>query len=157
MMYNKVLVPLDRSDVAEVILAHIGELATRIGAEMILLEVLPNTGVLPTTAHQQYNEARQHLDAMAQKVELLGLASWGRSLARGQVLARFISCHNSPSSSSMPEPVTTEMGWTLPFGLLVRSATSRATYDDLTVRDVASEDLPEVRWPPKPMKIRPAP
>lgn len=73
MMYNKVLVPLDRSDKAEVILAHIGELATEIGAQVILLEVLPSTGVLPTTAHQQYNETRQHLDATAQKLKSQGI------------------------------------------------------------------------------------
>jgi nucleotide-binding universal stress UspA family protein len=72
-MVMKVLVPLDGSDMADAVLAYIGELATRIGGEVILLKVLPDSGALPTTAHRQYNEARQHLDGMAQKLKRQGI------------------------------------------------------------------------------------
>jgi nucleotide-binding universal stress UspA family protein len=82
-MYNRILVPLDGSDVAEAILSQIEELASRNGTEVILLEVLSETGVLPTTAHREYTEARQYLDAIVQKLENQGIKAsaamrWGR-------------------------------------------------------------------------------
>jgi nucleotide-binding universal stress UspA family protein len=72
-MYNRILVPLDGSDVAEGILSQIEELASGNGTEVILLKVLPETGVLPTTAHQEYNEAKQYLDAIVQRLESEGI------------------------------------------------------------------------------------
>jgi nucleotide-binding universal stress UspA family protein len=68
-MYNRILVPLDGSDVAEAILSQIEELASKTGAEVILLEVLSQAGVLPTTAHQEYNEAKQYLDAIVHRLK----------------------------------------------------------------------------------------
>jgi len=72
-MFNRILVPLDGSDVAEAILSEVEELASRISAEVILLEVLPETGVLPTTAHQEYNKAKQYLDDIVQKLKNQGI------------------------------------------------------------------------------------
>jgi nucleotide-binding universal stress UspA family protein len=72
-MYNRILVPLDGSDVAEAILSQMEELASKIGAEVILLEILSEAGVLPTTAHQEYNEAKQYLDAIAHRLESKGI------------------------------------------------------------------------------------
>jgi nucleotide-binding universal stress UspA family protein len=68
-MYDRILVPLDGSDVAEGILSQIEGLASKNGTEVILLKVLPETGVLPTTAHQEYNEAKQYLDAIVQRLK----------------------------------------------------------------------------------------
>lgn len=72
-MYDKILIPLDGSTVAECIVSEIEDLAPGIGAEVILLEVLSEAGVLPTTAHQEYNEAKQYLDAIVQKLESQGV------------------------------------------------------------------------------------
>ena len=72
-MYNRILVPLDGSEVAEGIVSEVEKLASRNGAEVILLEVLSETGVLPTTAHREHTEARQYLDAIVQKLESQGI------------------------------------------------------------------------------------
>lgn len=72
-MYNKVLVPLDGSDIAEAILSQVEKLASKIGAQVILLEVLPESGVLPTTAHEEFSEARAYLDAIVQRLEGQGV------------------------------------------------------------------------------------
>lgn len=72
-MYDRILVPLDGSDVAEGILSQIEGLASKNGTEVILLKVLPEAGVLPTTAHQEYNEAKQYLDAIVQRLESEGI------------------------------------------------------------------------------------
>jgi nucleotide-binding universal stress UspA family protein len=72
-MFNRILVPLDGSGVAEGIVSEVEELASGIGAEVILLEVLSEAGVLPTTAHQEYNKAKQYLDAIVQKLKSQGI------------------------------------------------------------------------------------
>jgi nucleotide-binding universal stress UspA family protein len=40
-MYEKILVPLDGSDVAEAVLPHVEPIATKFGSEVILLQVVP--------------------------------------------------------------------------------------------------------------------
>jgi len=73
MVFNRVLVPLDGSDVAEAILSRVEELTAKLGAEVVLLEVLSETGVLPTTAHQEYNEAKEYLDGITQRLRDQGI------------------------------------------------------------------------------------
>lgn len=82
-MYNRILVPLDGSDMAEGVLSQIEELASRNGTKVILLEVLSETGVLPSTAQREYNEARQYLEAIVHKLESQGIKAmatmcWGK-------------------------------------------------------------------------------
>lgn len=73
MVFNRVLVPLDGSDVAEAILSRVEELTAKLGAEVVLLEVLSEAGVLPTTAHQEYNEAKEYLDGITQRLRDQGI------------------------------------------------------------------------------------
>ena len=41
-MYERILVPLDGSDVAEAVLPHVEPIASKFGSEVILLQVLPS-------------------------------------------------------------------------------------------------------------------
>jgi len=68
-MYDRILVPLDGSDLAKAIVPKVQAMATAHGSEVILLTVLPKTGVLPKTAAKQLEEAQEHL--MAAEQELL--------------------------------------------------------------------------------------
>jgi nucleotide-binding universal stress UspA family protein len=72
-MFNRILVPLDGSELAEGIFSKVEELASGLDAKVILLTVLPETGVLPTTAHQERQEAKQYLDGIVKRLENLGI------------------------------------------------------------------------------------
>jgi len=68
-MYDRILVPLDGSDLAKAIVPKVQAMAAAHGSEVTLLTVLPATGVLPQTAAQQRAEAEGHL--MEAEQELL--------------------------------------------------------------------------------------
>jgi len=84
-LYRKILVPLDGSPLAEAILDHVEAVAAPLGAEVILLQVLPGTGVLPDQAQREEESARSYL---GRKVEQLR--------AKG-INARFAVRHGDPA------------------------------------------------------------
>ena len=65
-MYDRILVPLDGSDVARAIVPRVQDMAGAHGAEVILLSVLPASGVHPATAAQEQDQAEEHLAEVAQ-------------------------------------------------------------------------------------------
>jgi nucleotide-binding universal stress UspA family protein len=67
-MYDRILVPLDGSDLAKAIIPRVEAMAMAHGAEVILLEVLPATGVHPETAAREREEAEQHLTAVEKQL-----------------------------------------------------------------------------------------
>ena len=67
-MYGRILVPLDGSDLAREIVPRVQEMAAAHGAEVILLEVLPASGVLPKTAAKEREEAEKHLMEIEQQL-----------------------------------------------------------------------------------------
>jgi len=67
-MYGRILVPLDGSDLAREIVPRVQEMAAAHGAEVILLEVLPASGVLPKTAAKERDEAEEHLMEVEQQL-----------------------------------------------------------------------------------------
>ena len=72
-MYSKILVPLDGSEIAESILPHVKDMAVAHGAEVILLRVLPATGVLPSAAEREAMEARNYLSAVEKRLQQQGV------------------------------------------------------------------------------------
>lgn len=68
-MYRKILVPLDGSEIAESILPHVKDMALAHPAEVILLRVLPATGVLPSAAEREAIEARNYLSAVEKRLQ----------------------------------------------------------------------------------------
>lgn len=70
---TKVLVPLDESPLAEVVLNHVEALAPLIGAEVILLRILSATGVLPETAQEEEQAAREYLERVAEWLQGKGI------------------------------------------------------------------------------------
>lgn len=84
-MYNTILVPLDESKRAEVILSHVEELAGKLGARVILLtcieQKLVYTGDLEISAMVQKNDdmaqrtktAESYLSAVQARLEKLGI------------------------------------------------------------------------------------
>lgn len=68
-MYKKILVPLDGSEIAESILPHVKDMASAHQAEVILLRVLPATGVLPSVAEREVTEARNYLSAVEKRLQ----------------------------------------------------------------------------------------
>lgn len=68
-MYRKILVPLDGSEIAESILPHVKDMALAHQAEVILLRVLPATGVLPSAAEREVMEARNYLSAVEKRLQ----------------------------------------------------------------------------------------
>jgi nucleotide-binding universal stress UspA family protein len=67
-MYDRILVPLDGSDLARAIIPRVQTMASAHGSEVILLEVLPQSGVLPKTAAKERREAEEHLMAVEQEL-----------------------------------------------------------------------------------------
>ncbi len=67
-MYSRILVPLDGSDLAREIIPLVEEMASAQGAEVVLLEVLPASGVLPKTAAKEREEAEEHLTKVEQQL-----------------------------------------------------------------------------------------
>jgi nucleotide-binding universal stress UspA family protein len=67
-MYERILVPLDGSDLARQIVPRVQALAASHGSEVILLNVLPTSGVLPKTAAKERKEAEEHLMEVEQEL-----------------------------------------------------------------------------------------
>lgn len=72
-MYERILVPLDGSELAKAILPHVQALAAGQGSEVVLLQVLPAKGVLPKTAAKERREAEDHLMEVEQALLNEGL------------------------------------------------------------------------------------
>lgn len=88
-MYKKILVPLDGSEVAEAILSHIEALAGPLSAEVTLLEVLPETGVLPERARDEITRAKEYLGQVEARLKDKGVKT--RSTLRyGKAAAEII-------------------------------------------------------------------
>ncbi|TKJ30178.1 MAG: universal stress protein [Chloroflexi bacterium B3_Chlor] len=60
-MYDTILVPLDGSELAKAIIPHVKAMAAGHQAEVILLHVLPATGVVPDVAAKERQEAEEEL------------------------------------------------------------------------------------------------
>jgi len=67
-MYKRILVPLDGSDLARAILPRVVEMASAHKSEVILLRVLPESGVLPKTAAKERQEAEERLTSAEQEL-----------------------------------------------------------------------------------------
>jgi nucleotide-binding universal stress UspA family protein len=67
-MYDRILVPLDGSDLARAILPRVVEMAGAHKSEVVLLRVLPESGVLPKTAAKQRQEAEERLTSAEQEL-----------------------------------------------------------------------------------------
>jgi nucleotide-binding universal stress UspA family protein len=67
-MYDRILVPLDGSDLAKQIVPRVQSMAVAHESEVILLQVLPESGVLPKTAVKERQEAEEHLKAVEQEL-----------------------------------------------------------------------------------------
>lgn len=91
-MYNKILVPLDGSELAESILPNVEELARQFGSTVILLQVLelphlvglPKGDVYdalpqitPAEVSQYLTETRRYLDRVANRLQEKGIDSRG--------------------------------------------------------------------------------
>jgi nucleotide-binding universal stress UspA family protein len=79
-MFEKILVPLDGSPIADQILPHVAATAQKNGQPVTLLRVLEtdgieSTAVDPLTWHFAKAEAQAHLNEAAQQLAQLGLAS----------------------------------------------------------------------------------
>lgn len=72
-MYDRILVPLDGSEVAEAIMPHVEAMAAGHQAEIILLQVLPATGVVADVAAQQRREADEYLDGVEKGLRKKGI------------------------------------------------------------------------------------
>jgi nucleotide-binding universal stress UspA family protein len=67
-MYGRILVPLDGSDLAKQIVPRVQAMAGAHDSEVILLQVLPESGVLPKTAAKERQEAEEHLMEVEQEL-----------------------------------------------------------------------------------------
>jgi nucleotide-binding universal stress UspA family protein len=65
-MYDRILVPVDGSALAKDILPHVEAMAAGRQAEIVLLEVLAASGVLPKTAAKEREEAEEYLTEVEQ-------------------------------------------------------------------------------------------
>ncbi len=72
-MYNTILVPLDGSEVAKAIMPHVKAMAAGHQAEVILLEVLPATGVVADVAAEERQEAEDRLQAVERELKDAGV------------------------------------------------------------------------------------
>ncbi len=72
-MYKKILVPLDGSELAETVLSHIEAIVLAHEAEVILLRVLPATGVFPATAEAERSAARESLERARKRLQEKGI------------------------------------------------------------------------------------
>lgn len=81
-MYKKILVPLDGSELAEQVLPQVIEIASRTGAEIVLLRVpdapryeylMTAPGLAAGVREQAGNEEREYLAAMSLELRGLGL------------------------------------------------------------------------------------
>jgi nucleotide-binding universal stress UspA family protein len=77
LLFRRILVPLDGSPLGEAILPHVGELARRYQATVLLLRVIehPFSGVNPAAARlRMIAEAEEHLTEVKQSLAPSGLA-----------------------------------------------------------------------------------
>ncbi len=74
-MYKTILVPLDGSEVAKAIMPHVKAVAASHEAEVILLEVLPATGVVAEVAAGEREEAEDHLKALERELKDAGISA----------------------------------------------------------------------------------
>lgn len=72
-MYDRILVPLDGSDVARAIVPQVQDMAAAHGAEVILLHVLPAAGVHPATAAERQEQAEEHMAEVEQALRGAGV------------------------------------------------------------------------------------
>ena len=66
-MYNRILIPLDGSELAEAIAPHVEAVAAGTEAEVILLQVLPAKGAFPKTAAKERHDAEDYLMGVEQR------------------------------------------------------------------------------------------
>jgi nucleotide-binding universal stress UspA family protein len=72
-VYKRILVPLDGSPLAEAVLPHVEALAPRIEAEIVLIQVLPATGVLAEIAQREEETTRSYLERVVKRLQAEGL------------------------------------------------------------------------------------
>lgn len=97
-MFNKILVPLDGSDLAECVLPHVYALARSNGAEVILLHVVEQNNppdqarpVDPLTWRFRQVEARNYLDEIARRFQATELSNAIETvLLEGQAADRIV-------------------------------------------------------------------
>ena len=65
-MHDRMLVPLDGSDLAQAMVSQVQDMAAAYGAEVNLLRVLAGSGVLLATAAQERDEAEERLTEVGQ-------------------------------------------------------------------------------------------
>lgn len=99
-MYNKILVPLDGSELAEQVLPQVIELANCTGAEIVLLRVpdvpvyeylmiAPELGA--GMREQAENEARQYLERLSEKLLEMGLEVQTQMVYEGAVYSTILN------------------------------------------------------------------
>ena len=66
-MYNRILVPLDGSELAEAISPHVEAVTTGTEAEVIFLQVLLAKGAFPETAAKERHDAEDYLKGVKQR------------------------------------------------------------------------------------------
>jgi nucleotide-binding universal stress UspA family protein len=72
-MYDRILVPLDGSEMAEGIMPHIEAVAAGHQAEVILFQVLPATGTIADVAAEQRYEADEYLGGVEKRLSEKGI------------------------------------------------------------------------------------
>lgn len=82
-MYDRILVPLDGSDLARAILPRVAEMAGAHKSEVILLRVLPGSGTLPETAAKQRQEAEERLMSAEQELLDAGVSNVRHTIRHG--------------------------------------------------------------------------
>jgi nucleotide-binding universal stress UspA family protein len=99
-MFNKILVPLDGSELAEAVLPQVGSIARCTGASVILLRVLVEPSfeyaypdpMLLEQVHQQVREdAQEYLDRMALQLKEQGFVVTVE-MGRGPVAETILKC-----------------------------------------------------------------
>lgn len=74
-MYKRILVPLDGSPLALAILPYIEDLASKLGAEVVLFRVLSAAGVFPDTARKEEFAAWIDLRFEERRLQEKGIAT----------------------------------------------------------------------------------
>jgi nucleotide-binding universal stress UspA family protein len=82
-MYDRILVPLDGSDLARAILPRVAEMAGAHKSEVILLRVLPGSGTLPETAAKELQEAEERLMSAEQELLDAGVSNVRHTIRHG--------------------------------------------------------------------------
>jgi nucleotide-binding universal stress UspA family protein len=90
--YRRILVPLDGSALAEAVIPHAERMAAALGSEVVLLRVLPATGVVPDVAREDIAQATMYLKGIEKR-----LADQGR-----KVIVQFAMATQRRRSWTMP-------------------------------------------------------